>query len=415
MFSDYKETLDYLFSRLPMFHQVGASAYKADLNNIIALLNDLDNPQKNQKWIHIGGTNGKGSTSSMLASIFTANGYKTGLYTSPHLIDFRERIRIDGQCISKEFVISFTNKIQDSIERIHPSFFEITVAMAFEYFKVEGIDIGIIEVGLGGRLDSTNIITPILSAITSIGMDHMDLLGNTLEAIALEKAGIIKSHSTYFLGEMPTSAENVIDNYANTQNAVKQPLIEVPTNWILECELKGKYQASNIQLVFSIFNYLKSKGFKLADDTSLRAISKVNQYSGLRGRWEVISNEPLTICDTGHNEDGIRFIVNQLAEIRKPLQNLFFVWGMVKEKDSSKILKLLPKDARYYVGKPSVIRGQDSTVLCNQMKTENLNTVDCGDIISAFNLVKEIATKEDLIFIGGSTFVVADVLIEISK
>ena len=411
MLFNYDQTLNYLFEKLPMFQNVGKYALTKDLTNTIRLLDFIGNPQNDIKWIHIGGTNGKGSTSSMVAAALTANGYKTGLYTSPHLIDFRERIRVDGEMISEQFVIDFTNKIAPVIDEISPSFFEITVAMAFEYFKVCKIDIGVIEVGLGGRLDSTNVITPIISAITSIGLDHTDILGNTIEQIALEKAGIIKKNIPYVLGELPVIASQVIRDYGDTVNAneiIKEP---TPLNWFANASLKGNYQKSNINVVFNILQAIKGLNVPLSDEQNLNGIANVNKFTGLRGRWEIINQQPLTICDTGHNFDGVQFIVDQLKSYN--CNKMHIVWGMVKDKDATAILELLPKNATYYVCKPSVIRGQDSAVMTALLSNQGFDAFDCKNAADAFKTAKGNCGNDELIFIGGSTFVVADFLISL--
>ncbi len=412
MFTDYKETLDFLFSQLPMFQNIGKSAFTKDLTNTIKLLDYLGNPHLNSsiKWIHIGGTNGKGSTSSMLASILSANGYKTGLYTSPHLVDFRERIRIDGQMIPKSFVINFTNKILPIVDEIKPSFFEMTVALAFDYFQEEKIEVGIIEVGLGGRLDSTNVIYPVLCAITSIGLDHMDILGNTIEAIAKEKAGIIKQGVPYLLGQMPENATSTIENIGKCVGGLLMKKMPTPENWRKHVSLKGKYQESNLNLVYNMYLSLLNLNFNLNEQQCLLGISHVNQFSGLRGRWEIIQNNPLVICDTGHNKDGVEMIVAQLEEIKLESQTLHIVWGMVKDKDITAILNLLPSNARYYLCKPNVIRGLDSHLLAEKFSALNLDFVDCGTVQQAFNMSLSNANQNDIIFIGGSTFVVGNFL-----
>jgi dihydrofolate synthase/folylpolyglutamate synthase len=416
MFTDYQETLDFLFSRLPMFQNIGANALTKDLTNTIKLLEFIGNPHQttSPKWIHIGGTNGKGSTSSMLAAIFTANGYKTGLYTSPHLVDFRERIRINGIVIPESFVIDFTNKIKDAIEIINPSFFEMTVAMAFDYFRSESIEVGVIEVGLGGRLDSTNVISPILSAITSIGFDHMDILGDTIEAIAGEKAGIIKTNVPFLLGDMPEAAVNTILNYGTYIGGKYIAKESTPDKWLAKISLKGIYQKSNLNVVYNIVLNLRQLDFKLDEDNCIEGLSQVNKLSGLRGRWEIINTSPLTICDTGHNKDGVELILQQLQSIQKENQKIHFVWGMVKDKDISGILSMLPKDAKYYACKPNVIRGLDSAVLAESMTKYNLSVSDCASVYNAYLNASKIASQNnDIVFIGGSTFVVGDLLKEL--
>lgn len=417
MFTNYQETLDFLFSRLPMFQNIGKSAFTKDLTNTIKLLEFIGNPHQSTKtkWIHIGGTNGKGSTSSMLAAILTANGYKTGLYTSPHLVDFRERIRINGVVIPESFVIEFTNKIKEAIEVINPSFFEMTVAMAFDYFRSEAIEVGIIEVGLGGRLDSTNVISPILSAITSIGFDHMDILGDTIEAIAGEKAGIIKPSIPFFLGDMPQSAYNTILEHGNKVGGQYISRIDTPKNWSENVSLKGLYQQSNLNLVYNITLELQKLNLTLTEDKCIEGISNVNRFSGLRGRWEILQTSPLTICDTGHNKDGVEMILQQLKSIQQENQKIHFVWGMVKDKDISGILSMLPKDGFYYACKPNVIRGLDSTLLAESMSQFNLNVSDCSSVYNAYlKASQEARINNDIVFIGGSTFVVGDLLKELN-
>ena len=408
MLLNYQETLNYLFEKLPMFQNIGQNALTKDLTNTIKLLEFLGNPHLNTKWVHIGGTNGKGSTSSMVAAALTANGYKTALYTSPHLVDFRERIRIDGEMISEQFVVDFTNKITPAIDAFSPSFFEITVAMAFEYFKECNVDIGVIEVGLGGRLDSTNVINPMLSAITSIGFDHTDILGNTIELIALEKAGIIKKNKHYLIGDMPTNAAIVIRNFGDSVNANFIQNKPTPIDWVKNASLKGSYQKSNINLAYNILNTLNRLDVPLNNQLNLEGISNVNEYTGLRGRWEIINNQPLTICDTGHNFDGVQFIVEQLKSYN--CDKLHIIWGMVKDKDATAILTLLPKNATYYVCKPSVIRGQDSSIMTTLLRNQGLVAIDCNTAGNAFKIASSACKSNELIFIGGSTFVVADFL-----
>jgi dihydrofolate synthase/folylpolyglutamate synthase len=408
MLSNYQQTLNYLFEKLPMFQNIGKHALTKDLTIIIKLLEFIGNPHLDTKWIHIGGTNGKGSTSSMVAAALTANGYKTGLYTSPHLIDFRERIIIDGELISEQFIIDFTNKIAPAIDEFSPSFFEITVAMAFEYFKECKIDIGVIEVGLGGRLDSTNVITPILSAITSIGMDHTDILGNTIEQIAIEKAGIIKNNIPYLLGDMANNASNIIHNYGYSLNANFIKNESTPSIWKINASLKGNYQKSNINLAYNILHTLNHLNVPLNDQLNLNGISNVNKFTGLRGRWEIMNNEPLTICDTGHNFDGVQFIVEQLRSLN--CAKMHIVWGMVNDKDVTAILDLLPKNATYYVCKPSVMRGQDSAVMTALFINKGFIAFDYKNAADAFKMASINCKTNELIFVGGSTFVVADFL-----
>jgi dihydrofolate synthase/folylpolyglutamate synthase len=421
-----------MFSQLPMFHNIGKAAYKADLNNTIALLEAIGNPHRDQKWIHVAGTNGKGSVSSMLAATLTQHGYKTGLYTSPHLLDFTERIRIDGKCIEEKTVIDFMNEIHETLDRIKPSFFEITVALAFYHFRAEKIDIGVIEVGLGGRLDSTNVITPILSVITNIGWDHMDLLGDSIEKIAVEKAGIIKPGIPVALGPMREEAMDVMKSVYTKNNAKIYHNLAVDIGFVRQLELKGNYQLENIQTFTCAIEALKDLWFPLKRSLILQALENVVALSGLRGRWEIVSREPWTVTDTAHNSDGVLSTMSQLGEqyikavddwknnlianhysaddILAQPPRIRMVWGMVSDKDRQKILALLPKDAIYYYCKPSVIRGLASDALAAEGKAMGLEGTFFVDVKSAYMQALEDARPQDLIYVGGSTFVVADLL-----
>ena len=434
-FTSYSETLDYMFSQLPMFHNIGKAAYKADLNNTIALLEAIGNPHRDQKWIHVAGTNGKGSVSSLLAATLTQHGYKTGLYTSPHLLDFTERIRIDGKCIEEKTVIDFMNEIHETLDRIKPSFFEITVALAFYYFRAEKIDIGVIEVGLGGRLDSTNVIKPILSVITNIGWDHMDLLGNSIEKIASEKAGIIKRGIPLALGPMRDEAMDVMKAVAAENGARIYHDLAVDVGFVRHLALKGSYQLENIQTFACAIEALKDLWFPLRRSLILEALENVVALSGLRGRWEIISNNPWTVTDTAHNSDGVLSTMSQLSEkyikavddwknnlianhysaddILAQPPRIRMVWGMVSDKDRQKILALLPKDAIYYYCKPSVIRGLASDELSKEGNEIGLEGRPFGDVKSAYIKALDDARPQDLIYVGGSTFVVADLLLHL--
>jgi len=434
-FTSYSETLDYMFSQLPMFHNIGKAAYKADLTNTIALLEAIGNPHRDQKWIHVAGTNGKGSVSSLLAATLTQHGYKTGLYTSPHLLDFTERIRIDGKCIEEKTVIDFMNEIHETLDRIKPSFFEITVALAFYYFRAEKIDIGVIEVGLGGRLDSTNVIKPILSVITNIGWDHMDLLGNSIEKIASEKAGIIKRGIPLALGPMRDEAMDVMKAVASENGARIYHDLAVDVGFVRHLALKGSYQLENIQTFACAIEALKDLWFPLRRSLILEALENVVALSGLRGRWEIISNNPWTVTDTAHNSDGVISTMSQLSEkyikavddwknnlianhysaddILAQPPRIRMVWGMVSDKDRQKILALLPKDAIYYYCKPSVIRGLASDELSKEGNEIGLEGRPFGDVKSAYIKALDDARPQDLIYVGGSTFVVADLLLHL--
>jgi len=397
----YEQTIEELFRRLPMYQRVGKSAFKKDLTNIIALCEALDHPQEKFKCIHIAGTNGKGSCSHFLASILQNCGYKTGLYTSPHLRDFRERIRIDAQCISKRQVVDFVVKNEYLINKIQPSFFEITVAMAFDYFASEEVDIAIIETGLGGRLDSTNIINPILSIITNIGWDHMDMLGDTLALIATEKAGIIKSGIPVIIGEKQIETTSVFETTAEQMNAplyFAQDLVHIPTI--------NSYQDLNKRTTRAALKLLNKSGCRLDNSIADRMIDEFPKGSGLHGRWEQIADKPLVIADTGHNADGVKWSLRQIAQ--ETFQELHIVWGCVAGKEHIKILDLLPRSAHYYWCQPSVPRAYSSEELQKDAAKLGLNGIDHSSVSKAYQNALSKAKSEDLIFVGGSTFVVAD-------
>ncbi|WP_179413089.1 bifunctional folylpolyglutamate synthase/dihydrofolate synthase [Mucilaginibacter sp. E4BP6] len=432
---DYAETLQYLYTQLPMFTRVGSSAYKEDLTNTIELCKRLDNPQDKFKSVHIGGTNGKGSTSHMLAAVLQTAGYKTGLYTSPHLRDFRERIRINGEMISKQQVINFVADHQKDFEAISPSFFEMTVGLAFDIFAKEKVDIAVIEVGLGGRLDSTNIITPLLSVITNIGWDHMNILGDTLQLIAGEKAGIIKHGVPVIIGEYQPDIANIFLQKAAKEeadisfasddfevkgerikdNGLSELLnIEIKNNnsqlstHNLQLDLTGSYQLKNIKTVLSAVEQLREQGFVITDEHLQIALRQVKTLTGLHGRWEVLNTNPLTICDTGHNPEGIKEVLKNIAAT--PYQHLHFVIGMVNDKDISKVLSMLPTDATYYFCRPEIPRGLEAENLKQQAADFGLHGEIYSDVKSAYQWAQKNAEKDDLVFVGGSTFVVAEVV-----
>ena len=409
---NYQDCLNYMYERLPMFQNIGKTAFKKDLTNTLALLESIGNPHKQIKCIHIAGTNGKGSVSSMLASILSQAGYKTGLYTSPHLIDFTERIRINGHCIPQSEVIEFISKTQIHIERIQPSFFELTVAMAFDYFNQEKVDIAIIEVGLGGRLDSTNVIQPELSVITSIGWDHMDLLGNTLESIAFEKAGIIKENRPVVCSRfIQSEALEVIKKKSELEQSTFYLSEPSPKKFELALSLKGSYQKQNLDTVCTSIRVLQSMNYDIKEDDITTGLQNVTQLSGLRGRWERLNDDPIVICDTGHNAEAIPYLIDQLEE-EYPDVPKHIIWGMVSDKDRNKILKLLPHDANYYTVKPGVIRGYDALMLKEEMKLLQLNVNSSfSNFEDAYNTaVKNAQVDRGMVFIGGSTFLVADAL-----
>ncbi|MEK0421515.1 MAG: hypothetical protein RLZZ161_1366 [Bacteroidota bacterium] len=404
----YEDTLEFLYSRLPVFQHIGAAAYKANLDNTIALCDTLQNPQHHFKSIHVGGTNGKGSVSSMLAAIFIKHGYKTGLYTSPHLKDFRERIRVNGNMIPKDFVVSFTETMKPMIEKISPSFFELTVGMAFEYFKQSEIDIAIIEVGMGGRLDSTNVISPELSVITNIGWDHMEFLGDTLAKIASEKAGIMKNNVPAVIGEVLPETLPVFEQTAKNCKSELTLGVTAPSRWIEKCALKGEYQKKNLGTVKAAIEALERQGYHFSEHLILEALQEVKILTGLRGRWEIMQEQPLIIADTAHNADGL---VETMTQLTKGLKGkLHMVLGVVKEKDLSKILKLLPSSAQYYYCKPAIFRGLDAEILAAEATKVGLQGKIYASVEKAYLAAKEAAQKNDTIYIGGSTFVVAEVL-----
>ena len=406
--SSYGETLDYLYSRLPVFQHIGKAAYKADLNNTIALCKALGNPENSFKSIHIGGTNGKGSVSSMLAAVFAEHGYKTGLYTSPHLKDFRERIRVNGQMIPEDYVVNFTERVKPLIESIEPSFFEITVAMALDYFRAEKVDMAIIEVGMGGRLDSTNVIVPELSVITNIGWDHMEFLGDTLPKIAAEKAGIMKTNVPVVIGETKDETRPVFINKAADNLSPIHFADIAPDNWIETCELKGHYQRKNLATLKKCLEVLGTLGYSFQQDKILNAISNVKELTGLRGRWEILQTHPLMIADTAHNADGLKETMAQLAGLNA--RKIHFVLGVVNDKDLGKILPLLPVDATYYFCKPNIFRGLDAEKLAAQARSQGLNGEVYESVEQAKNTALGNAQPDDVIYVGGSTFVVAEAL-----
>lgn len=404
----YQECLDWLFTQLPMYQRVGGAAYKADLSNTHKLMDLLDHPENKFKSVHVAGTNGKGSTSHMLAAIFQKAGYKTGLYTSPHLKDFRERIRINGEVIPEKDVVSFVENYKSKFESIGLSFFEMTVGMAFQYFADEKVDIAIVEVGMGGRLDSTNVVTPELSIITNISLDHTQFLGNTLAKIAVEKGGIIKPNTPVVIGERHPETDPVFEELAVAKNAslaFAEDLI--PIRELDELDLKGIYQKKNIRTVLAAVQQLEAEGHQL--ETSLKeALQNASKITGLRGRWETLSVRPRIICDTGHNEAGVKLIVEQLA--KETFDKLHIVWGMVGDKDITSVLKILPKDATYYWCKPSIPRGKDALELQTEASAIGLNGEVYDSVNTALEACKKAASANDLIFVGGSTFVVADVI-----
>jgi dihydrofolate synthase/folylpolyglutamate synthase len=427
---NYKEALDFLFSALPMFHRIGIAAYNANLDNTLALDEYLGHPHTHFKSIHVAGTNGKGSVCHMLAAVLQEAGYKTGLYTSPHLKDFRERIRINGECIQENDVTGFVQKHKPFIEKLKPSFFEMTVAMAFDNFMKEKVDIAVIETGLGGRLDSTNIIDPVVSVITNIGLDHTNLLGNSLKKIAGEKAGIIKYRTPVVIGEtqeifpvfMKKANEMEATLYIADQwyrvEEIESGTIESQSFQIyikdglrfdrIATDLQGNYQKKNIATVLRTIDVLKEEGFKVTDQSVLSGCRNVKKLTGFRGRWEILGTDPLIICDTGHNREGMIEVVRQIK--RTPHKRLHFIFGTVSDKDPSHVLKVLPKEAIYYFTQANIPRAMAKEELVKQALKEGLKGRDYSTPIEALEAAKKAAKKDDLIIVGGSTFVVSEIL-----
>lgn len=403
----YKQIVNWMFNQLPMYQRQGASAYKANLDNTHQLAHYLQHPETAFKTIHVAGTNGKGSTSHMLASVLQEAGYKVGLYTSPHLKDFRERIRINGKKISKNDVVCFIENHQHFFETHQVSFFEMTVGMAFSYFAKEAVDIAVIEVGLGGRLDSTNIITPEVSVITNIGIDHTQFLGNTLAAIASEKAGIIKQGVPVVIGETHEETKPVFKAVAAANNSALYfaDSLAQPT---YKTDLKGSYQARNLKTVLQTLKLLQSKGFKLADQNIAKGLLHVMENTRLKGRWQILQLKPKIICDTAHNAEAFNYIVPQLNA--ETYEQLHMVFGVVNDKDLTKVLKLLPKEATYYFCKPGIARGLAADILQGKAAAFELQGGVYESVKAALTAAKNKAQKHDLIYVGGSTFVVAEII-----
>ncbi len=428
---NYKETLSYLFSQLPVFQRSGQSAYKSDLSNTLKMDEQMGHPHRKFKAIHVAGTNGKGSVSHMLASILQSAGYKTGLYTSPHLTDFRERIRIDGQMAPESFVISFVEENRSLIDEVKPSFFEMTVAMAFHYFALEQVDVAVVEVGLGGRLDSTNIICPDLSVITNISLDHVGLLGQTLELIAFEKGGIIKEGVPVVVGRRQKEVAPVFEQIAKEKKA---PISFADDAYFVlkgECDgdiqsitlsqtkggteskqyklpLAGLYQQENLRTVLAAVDVLRKQGYRISENQLQQGLANTVKQTGLAGRWQKLGDKPLVICDVAHNQDGIQRIVAQLKTLSYNV--LHVVFGMVNDKDVDSVLALMPQQAIYYFTKAAIPRAMHQEVLKNKALLFGLEGDSYENVASAFAAAKKNAGCNDAIFVGGSTFVVAEVL-----
>jgi dihydrofolate synthase / folylpolyglutamate synthase len=425
----YSETIDYLFAKLPMFSRIGPAALKKDLHNTLAVCEILGNPQNKFRSVHIAGTNGKGSVSHMLAAILQTAGYKTGLYTSPHLYDFRERIKVNGEMVSESFVIAFTEKMKQHIETIEPSFFEITVAMAFEYFAEQNVDIAIIETGLGGKLDSTNVITPVLSVITNIGWDHMNILGNSLEEIAYEKAGIIKPGIPVVIGEKQDETEAVFKTKAHSQNAeiyfaperfriidhkvehneLSLRVFDVYKNkeLVLKPDLAGIYQLKNIPPVLHAVDLMKEKGWKISDENISDGLNNTKQLTGLHGRWEKIGEKPLVILEAAHNVNGVKVMMDHLKQL--DYNKLHFIMGTVKDKHPSAMLTLFPTNAAYYFTEADIPRAMNASILQSKAAEHGLMGGIYPDVNAAIMKARTVAGEDDIIIVCGSIFLLAEV------
>jgi dihydrofolate synthase/folylpolyglutamate synthase len=400
----YEETINWMFSQLPMYQKQGKIAFKKDLTNILAFTKELNQPEHKFKSIHVGGTNGKGSTSHMLASILQEAGYKVGLYTSPHLKNFTERIRINGSEISEEYVHKFILKHKPFLEKQHLSFFEMTVGLAFNYFADKKVDIAIIEVGLGGRLDSTNIITPLLSVITNIGLDHTQFLGETLPEIAFEKAGIIKNNIPVVIGEKQEETTPVFTKKAKETNSPIHFASVSFKNY--QTDLLGNYQKNNANTAVNTIKHLPY--FNVNENHIKNGLLNVVKNTNLKGRWQILQDEPKIICDTAHNKEGLQIVTQQLSN--QKYENLHIVLGVVSDKDLSKILTLFPKKATYYFCKPNISRGLPERDLAKKANEFKLSGKTFSSVKEAFQQAKENANTKDVIYIGGSTFVVAEII-----
>lgn len=423
---NYKETITYLFNSAPLFQQIGSGAYKEGLQNTHTLDEHFGHPHRQYKTIHVAGTNGKGSCSHTIAAILQSAGYKVGLYTSPHLVDFRERIRVNGQPVSQDYVIRFIEQEKDFFEPLHPSFFELATAMAFKYFADQQVDVAVVEVGLGGRLDCTNIISPDLCVITNISFDHIQFLGNTLAQIAGEKAGIIKTGIPVVIGETTTETRPVFEAKATEQNA---PLIFAEDNHLLlnetmdkeggfiyqttnyqdlKGELGGLCQLKNTNTLLSVIRQLNKIGYKLTEENIRKGFANVCELTGLMGRWQTIQTVPHIVCDTGHNVGGIQYIARQLA--MQHYKTLRIIMGMVNDKDISGVLAMMPKDAVYYFTKASVKRALPENDLRKLAEKAGLKGRTFPSVSTALEAAKRDADKDDFVFVGGSSFIVADLL-----
>jgi dihydrofolate synthase / folylpolyglutamate synthase len=429
---NYREALDYMYSQLPMYQRIGKAAYKSDLSTTLALDEHFNHPHRLFRTVHVAGTNGKGSVSHMLAAVLKEAGYKTGLYTSPHLSDFRERIRINGKLVTRDFVVEFINKNRFLLEKLSPSFFEMSVAMAFEYYALEKVDIAVVETGMGGRLDSTNIIVPLVSVITNIGLDHTEFLGDSLPLIAMEKAGIIKPGVPVVIGELQEDVKKVFMEKAILENAggiyfasseykcdyALQTAQGFQSFYIskkgepvydrLETDLLGFYQQKNVITVLQTIDILNQSGLNISADNIYEGLKHAGKNTGLHGRWQIIGANPRIVCDTAHNADGIATVLEQIKST--PHQKLHVVMGFVSDKNTGHILKLFPPDAEYYFTRASIPRSLDHRLLQEQAALAGLHGDSFDTVEKALDAAKKKAGKNDLIFVGGSTFVVAEIL-----
>ncbi len=428
----YQEAIEFLFTTLPMYQRQGKAAYKSNLDNTLRLDTWFRHPHRNYPTIHVAGTNGKGSVSHMLASVLQASGFKTGLYTSPHLLDFRERIKINGQPIPEDEVTGFVTGNQEVIKEVQPSFFEMTVAMAFDYFAREQVDMAVIETGLGGRLDSTNIITPVLSVITNISLDHTEFLGTQLTSIAREKGGIIKERVPLVIGRAEAPTDKVLLSIARERdvavacaNQIYEPRFNTlnrdgsmqlrigkpgdPNTKTVSCDLTGEYQKENIITALTALEQLQKLNWKISETQIQEGFASVIGSTGITGRWHTIGHNPRSICDTAHNTDGIAAVIRQIMQI--PWKRLHMVWGMVSDKDLDAVLPLLPQEATYYFTRSSVPRSMDPAELTERATEHGLSGISFPNVEEAYRAAEKEAGADDMIFTGGSTFVVADLLI----
>jgi dihydrofolate synthase/folylpolyglutamate synthase len=406
---EYNRVLKWLFNQLPMYQRQGSAAYKADITNTVNLCNYLDNPQNKIKTVHVAGTNGKGSTSHMLASVFQEAGYKTGLYTSPHLKDFRERIKIDGEMISENEVVDFVQTHKKFFKKSQLSFFEMTVGMAFDYFAKREVDIAIIEVGMGGRLDSTNVITPKVSVITNIGLDHTQFLGDTLEKVAFEKAGIIKKEVPVVIGQTQSKEITSVFKQVARKNSSEIYFAD-KLDWLphYKTDLLGDYQNHNIKTALAAIKILQMQGERISEESILNGLLNVVYNTGLLGRWQQLLDKPKVICDTAHNKEGLEITTAQIA--KEKFEKLHLVLGFVSDKEVEKVLDFFPKDAHYYICQPDIPRALSVDKLEEIVKERGLNYTKTYDVRQAYATALENSNKNDFIYIGGSTFVVAEVV-----